>query len=136
LVGGRWNPVGFPVIYAAESYALALLETLLHAQIGVPPPACRYVEIEIPDEISSETVRPEDLPGWDHPDFAVAQAYGRDWIRDRRSAILRVPSVVSPTDRNIVINPAHPSAGRVTPGPERPLAWETRLASLVAGRRG
>jgi RES domain-containing protein len=30
LYGGRWNPVGYPAIYAAESRALCALEVLAH----------------------------------------------------------------------------------------------------------
>lgn len=133
LVGGRWNPVGSPVIYAADSYALALLEVLVHAQIGAIPPASRYVEIDVPDDLPPEAVDPADLRGWDRPDHAVAQAFGRTWIAQARSAVLLVPTVVSPSDRNVVINPAHPEAIRIKASKEHPLAWEPRLARLIGG---
>jgi RES domain-containing protein len=134
LVGGRWNPVGRPVIYAAETYALALLEVLVHAQAGAPPPNCRYVGIEIPDDISREVVDPARLPGWEHPDYAVSQRFGADWIGEARSAVLAAPSVVSPPDRIVVINPAHPDAARIVASEEQPLAWEPRLARLLGGQ--
>ena len=35
LRGGRWNSIGQRVIYAAESYAGAMLEILVHANLGV-----------------------------------------------------------------------------------------------------
>lgn len=133
LVGGRWNPVGAPVIYAASSYALALLEVLVHAQIGAAPPSSRYVEIDIPDDVGRELLDPGDLPGWAHSDCAASQAFGREWVEAARSAVLLVPSVVSPSDLNIVINPAHPDADRITSSAERPLAWEPRLAQLIEG---
>ena len=37
LLGGRWNSPGRRVIYAAETYAGAMLEALVHANIGRLP---------------------------------------------------------------------------------------------------
>lgn len=132
LVGGRWNPIGAPAIYAAETYALALLEVLLHAQIGRPPPRSRFVEIEIPSRVSVEEVT--DAPaGWDHPDYSASQAFGARWIAERRGAVLLVPSVISPTERNVVINPTHPDAARIKVSAERDLTWDERIARLFGG---
>ena len=47
LYGARWNSHGRRVIYAAETYAGALLEILVHAS-GSVPRSQGYVEIEIP----------------------------------------------------------------------------------------
>jgi RES domain-containing protein len=53
LKGGRWNWVGRRVIYAAETYAGALSEVLVHANLGVAPKTQVVVEIDIPDGASS-----------------------------------------------------------------------------------
>jgi RES domain-containing protein len=37
LNGGRWNSAGKRVIYAAQTYAGALLEVLVHANLGIVP---------------------------------------------------------------------------------------------------
>lgn len=134
LVGGRWNPPGRAVIYAADSYALALLEVLAHAQVGSPPPRSRYVEIDIPPGVHVEAVGRDQVPGWDGSDYDAAQAFGRRWLEEARSAVLLVPSVVSPVDRNVVINPAHPEAASLTVSAERPLEWDARLSQLLALR--
>lgn len=120
------------MIYAADSYALAMLAVLAHAQIGAAPPHSRYVEIDIPDDLPAESIERNDAPGWDKPDYDVAQALGRSWIEEARTAILLAPSVVAPVGRIVVMNPAHPEAARITPSAEQPVTWNARLAGLLA----
>jgi RES domain-containing protein len=66
LHGARWKSPGRRVIYAAESYAGALLEILVHAS-GSVPRSQGYVEIEIPAGLSIEELTPADLPRWNSP---------------------------------------------------------------------
>jgi len=66
LVGGRWNSPGNPVIYGSLSYACALLEVLVHANIGRIPAHHRWVIAEAPDNVSVEQHDAAQLPaGWD-----------------------------------------------------------------------
>lgn len=71
--------------------------------------------------------------GWDNLyDVSVARAYGSDWFREGRSAVFLVPSVIAPTDRNLVINLNHPDAKNIAPlGPIRPFRWDERLKLLL-----
>jgi RES domain-containing protein len=57
LHGGRWNSAGLRAIYAAETFAGALLEVLVHANLSQPPKHHRVVRIEVPDNLKVETVR-------------------------------------------------------------------------------
>ena len=43
------------------------------------------------------------------------------------SCVLLTPSVVAPTEQNVVINPAHAHFARVTASIPRPLHWDDRL---------
>ncbi len=54
MVGGRWNSPGRPVIYASLSYACAMLEILVHANIGRIPATQAYVVAEVPDNVFIE----------------------------------------------------------------------------------
>src|SRR3954447_6193572 len=56
LHGARWNSPGRRVIYAAETYAGALLEILVHAS-GIQPMNQAYVEIAIPEGLAYRTDR-------------------------------------------------------------------------------
>ena len=68
LVGGRWNSPGRPVIYAAETFAGALLEILVHSNLGRVPKTHAAIEISIPDRVSVEILDALKLPKWDAED--------------------------------------------------------------------
>jgi RES domain-containing protein len=68
------------------------------------------------------------IPGWDAipPDASIR--FGTQWARERRSVVLRVPSVMIPSESNFVLNPAHPTFKRaVRIGAARPFAFDRRL---------
>jgi RES domain-containing protein len=129
LYGQRWNPPGLPAIYTGTSFAVCLIELLVHANRKSPPSGARFVEADVPDDVSRERLAPASLPGWDDPhDTSVAQAFGRDWIQSRRSALLIVPSVVTAgRDANVVVNPEHADAARISVGPETPVGLDPRF---------
>ena len=103
----RWNSPGRRVIYAAETYAGALLEIRVHAS-GSVPQSQGYVEIGIPSSLSIEEITPDDLPRWDAPSFGATQAFGDRLYDERRTPVLIVPSVVTRVERNVLINQEHP----------------------------
>jgi RES domain-containing protein len=101
---GRWNSPGTSVIYAAETFAGAVLEVLVHANLGRVPRTHAVVEITIPGAIATETVAPGDLPGWDADDQSVSRAFGDQWLEEKRTAVLLVPSVVTRgRQRNVLL---------------------------------
>jgi RES domain-containing protein len=110
LVGGRWNSPGRPVIYAAETFAGAVLEVLVHANLGRVPRTHAVVEITIPDAIVTEILTPETLPGWDADDQIRSRAFGDQWLEQKRTAVLLVPSLVTRgREHNVLLNPEHPA---------------------------
>ncbi len=127
LHGGRWNARGQGVIYAALAYSTAMLEVLVHANRLQPPSASRHVVAEIPDGVAVERLDPALLPGWDAPEQRAAQAHGAQWWRERRTAVLLVPSVLSPFDWNAVIHADHPDSARIVAAEEAPVRWDPRL---------
>jgi RES domain-containing protein len=124
--GARWNSHGRRVIYAAETYAGALLEILVHAS-GSVPRSQGYIEIEIPSGLPVEVVTPEDAPGWDSPTFETARKYGDHWYDEQRTCVLMVPSVVTLMERNILINEEHPDFPRLRASRPIPVHWDERL---------
>lgn len=128
LVGGRWNSPGLGVIYASRSYAGAMLECLAHAGIGRVPRTHVAIEIAIAAAVSVEQHGESSLPvGWDHADLHVARAFGDAWIRERRTAVLVVPSVVARREVNVLLNPRHADFKQIVAGSPEPVVWDARL---------
>lgn len=127
LYGGRWNRKGVPMVYAAGSQSLAMLELLVQDE----PLRARYVMIaaRLPKNLKIERIAPEQLPaGW--RDLAAReqlQAIGTDWAKRRSSAVLAVPSAVIPSETNYLLNPLHPSFAKIEIGEPQDFITDLRL---------
>jgi RES domain-containing protein len=117
--GGRWNTRGRPLVYAASCAALAVLEMRVHLDLmpELLPDDYVLVTIELADVTIEEVT---ELP-------AEPAVFGDDWLAERRSAVLQVPSVIVPESANLLLNPAHPSAGQARIIRRRPFAFDPRL---------
>jgi len=128
LYGGRWNNPGSRIVYISESIALATLELLVN---GISPhEANQYVSI--PVEIPEDTVTVfdiDDLPtDWkEDPAPDSTKAIGDTWAGDLASVVLQVPSAVVDTERNFLINPAHPDFSKLRIGSSKQYIFDGRL---------
>lgn len=128
LHGGRWNSIGLRVIYAAETYAGALLEILVHSNLSQPPKNHRVVRIVVPDNVAIETVPIDHVENWDAADMIASRAFGDRWIQENGTAILRVPSVITNgRESNIVFNTAHSEFALVRTDDPEPMHLDARL---------
>jgi RES domain-containing protein len=112
--GGRWNRPGTPIVYAAQSRALAALEALAHFGGAERRIAFVIFEIDIPDELILR-LDVSTLPlGWRSPDpRGTTQDVGCDWQSSARSVAVLVPSVLIPQEHCVLLNPEHADATRV-----------------------
>lgn len=127
--GARWNARHDHAVYAADSRALAIIESLAHvpALTGLPPHV--MCVIEIPEGLIE---RPSDAP--DPADAAAAQAFGHRWFREQRSVALVVPSVIVPEESNVVMNGAHPEVGALEVVTVEEYPIDERLRELFGKR--
>lgn len=126
LYPGRWNRHATPAIYAAANHATALLEKLVHGT-GMLPPNQHSVKITIPRGLTYEMLSEPALAGWDQNPADISQKFGAEWIIQKRSLLLIVPSIVSRPDQNIIINPAHPEFSKIEHSLHQPVYWDKRL---------
>lgn len=130
--GGRWNPVGFPAMYAGTSVEICALEKFAHLAGSAYPPL-ELVSIEVPDD-KSLVIQPamSSLPkDWaDLPTSASAQEFGRQWLISLAQLILLVPSAIVPEATNAVINPMHPAYKNVKLKRVRNFTFDARMFKL------
>ena len=127
LYGGCWNRKGVPMVYAAGSQSLAVLEMLVRDD----PLRVRYTMIPatLPRNPKIERVTVDQLPA-DWRKLAAReqlQAIGSDSARSRSSAVLAVPSSVIPAETNYLLNPLHPSFARIEIGEPQDFITDLRL---------
>lgn len=127
LLGGRWNSPGRRVIYAAITFAGAMLEVLVHTNTGRIPTHHAYVEISIPADVRVERLAVTEVPGWDASGYAVSRAFGDTWYDSRRTPILIVPSMVSQVESNVLIHQDHPDFLAIQASEPLPVRWDRRL---------
>jgi RES domain-containing protein len=127
--GGRWNSRGVPAVYASVTRSLAVLESLVHLN----PPVCfKYAAFRIEfDDAWVESFPLKKLPrDWQvEPPPPSTQQIGDLWVREARSALLALPSVIIPSELNYLLNPAHPDFKKVSIGKPEPFAFASRLLS-------
>jgi RES domain-containing protein len=123
--GGRWNSPGLRIVYASDSLSLAALETLVHIN-PYTPMAFVYFALEWPADITEEIASPP--TGWDiSPSGPASQRVGDAWCEAGRSAVLAVPSVLVPAQRNFLLNPGHPDFSQIKIHPPQPFTFDPRL---------
>lgn len=128
LIGGRWNSPGRPVIYGSLSYSCAMLEILAHASIGRIPATHCFVIAEVPDAVTIEQHDAASLPAeWDAENSSAARLFGDQWLKQARSAILIIPSVVARLEWNALVNPLHPDSSKLIVSLPEKVAWDKRL---------
>ena len=125
--GGRWNSPGRRVIYAAETYAGAMLEMLANSNIGRVPKHHAWIEILIGEDASVEELDARKVRRLDAPDQRASRMFGDEWYDQKRSTVLIVPSTVVRVERNVVINQEHPGFRKLRATHSKPVVWDQRL---------
>lgn len=122
LIDGRWSIKGRPIIYTAESSALAMLETLAGLQIGEVPEQYQLLQIG--------TGTPATYAEWTGAisrDLSETRAWGEAWLAGGKTGFARVPSVIAPHSHSWLINPLHPDAASAKIISASRWPWDKRL---------
>jgi RES domain-containing protein len=136
-VAARWNSAGQRVVYTGGSLALSCLEMVVHKSGTALSSGDFSVSIiRIDDSVIIEEVTSAKLLAlheqWHqiihHP---VTQQIGDKWLRDGRSAILKVPSVLVDLDYNYLINPDHPEFSKVEIASISDFTFDPRLKASL-----
>lgn len=128
--GGRWNSRGVPVVYAADSRALAALELLVHVEQSALLAAYVLVGCDV-DDTFVLTLGTRTLPAhWrQSPAPHELTRIGDAWVRAGSSPVLAVPSALIPDESIYLLNPRHAEFDRVRIGKPQPFALDARFVS-------
>lgn len=114
LFAGRWNSVGAPMVYLADSPGSALSEILVHLQIEDDeiPTDFVWLRINIPASVNIPSLYTPKNDAW-KSDLALTRKLGDDWLKSQSSALIRVPSAILPDTDNYLLNPLHEDAAAI-----------------------
>ena len=112
--GGRWNSPGVRVVYVSEHQSTAAFEVFANRVPFILEEKYKAFHLEWPDNLT-EMFPAKNLPAsWRvHPPPMETREIGDRWVQERRSAVLALPSVISPADTNFLLNPEHADFKRI-----------------------
>ena len=123
VAGGRWNPIGIPMLYTAEHLSLACLEVLVHLDKGQLPRDYVWSKAELTDT-------PELLTGSIPASIGACQIAGGTWITSGNQLAVRIASVVIPEEFNVLLNPNHTAYASLVWNEPRPFRFDPRLFAV------
>ena len=129
LVGGRWNSPGVAMLYTSENRALTLAEYWVHVHPSNLPTDVCVVEIEVPDTARIMSIPLSSLPeNWRvGPPLTSLRQAGDQWVLNKQSLILEVPSAVMPLESNYILNPVHQDMARASIISITDYVWDRRM---------
>lgn len=128
LYGGRWNPKGYPLLYATSSPALALIESLVHQpRVRYEKlPALYLITLSVPDSV--RYLAPNELPSyWNEAGYERTQWILKPWLEEPETLVVGVPSVAVPMSQNYLLHPNHPLFSDIRVEKTEPFPIERRL---------
>jgi RES domain-containing protein len=125
---GRWHSAGVRVVYTSASISLATLELLVRTPRAHLLRDTVVISCTFPEAIV-EHIDILHLPSdWrDYPPPPALAELGTQWVLRGESAVLAVPSAVTPEEFNYILNVEHEHFRSIDIGPSRPLQIDLRL---------
>jgi len=125
---GRWNSPGVRVVYVSEHQSTAAFEVFANRVPLILEEKYKAFYLEWPDSLTEIFSTKKLPPNWRiSPPPAETMEIGDRWVQERRSAVLALPSAISPADTNFLLNPAHSSFKRIRINPAIDYDFDSRL---------
>ena len=103
----------------------------MHCDRDLVPSDLVAVEINVPARVVVEQLDADMLPrSWRrYPAPASLQRLGNRWLERGSACVLRVPSVLVPSESNFLINPVHPDIRKLRVLRKAPFRFDSRLVA-------
>jgi RES domain-containing protein len=126
--GGRWNSPGVRVVYVSEHQSTAALEVFANRVPFILDEKYKAFRLEWPDRLTETFAVAKLPPDWKRsPPPPEAMQIGDRWINEQRSAVLALPSALSPADTNFLLNPGHADFKQIRIAPPVDYEFDPRL---------
>ncbi len=127
--GSRWTPKGLPAIFVSATLSLAALERFVNTDSDLEPVDLVAISVDIATSIAIESVNVAELPSdWrTYPAPSALATIGERWLRESKSGVLSVPSVIIPTELNFILNPTHEHFRKLVINPSQSFSFDPRM---------
>lgn len=107
LYGSRWNSRGIYLLYTSQFISLSILESLVHLKKKEIPSTQYLLHIEFPDEQAITEISYKKIKKNWYQEIEYTQWIGDQFIQNKQSLALKVPSAIVPQENNFLLNPLH-----------------------------
>lgn len=127
--GSRWTPRGFAAVFASATLSLAALERFVHVDPDLEREDLVAIAVDLAQDIAIESVAIANLPAdWrTYPAPPALALIGERWLHESRTAVLSVPSVVIPDERNFILNTVHAQFAKLTISRPEAFTFDPRM---------
>lgn len=126
LFGGRWNSIGFPLVYCSTAISLAVLELLVHYISYEQFTNNQLTVIEVPEN-KLQVINLKQLKYRWQADDTYTRFIGDEFLKQQTSLLLQVPSAIIPEENNVLINPKHKDFSKLKIIENRNFNFDLRL---------
>jgi len=128
LYGGRWNYKGTALLYCSENISLAILEILVHFDGLTVPNNLELLQLELSDEYVNQysIAKFNKIRKSKNAEYQFKEE-GKKWILSNKSLALKVPSIITTGEYNILVNPNHPNFKKLKKKRIKKLSLDERL---------
>ena len=125
----RWNANDIEMLYTASSRSLACLENAVHRSQEGLSQLFNIMTIDCPDALPIISIESKELPeDWaDYNRMYYTQQIGANWIKENKSAILKVPSSIIEEEVNYLLNPVHKDFPKIKLIKTQPFIFDSRI---------
>ena len=125
--GGRWNVPGLPALYTSEHISLCVLELLVNISLQESQINYHLIQIQIPESAEMALVSTKKLKtNWQN-DQMYTRFMGSEFLKNKQSLLLKVPSAVISEESNYLINPLHANFNKIQIIKSFPFKFDKRL---------
>jgi len=125
--GGRWNIPGYAALYTSEHISLCVLEMLVNITFAESRLNYHLLQITIPDSFEPALVSKKKLKQNWEDDETYTRFMGTEFLKNKQSLLLKIPSAVISEENNYLLNPLHSDYKKLSISKSIPFKFDNRL---------